>query len=173
MSAQIITPAQQQQVLRATTATLQQASELLGKSFAPIPVRFNLSGRAAGMYRVKQHEREIRYNPYLFFKYFDDNLANTVPHEVAHYVVDCCHGFKNVRPHGVEWRELMLMLGVEPTVTCRYDMSDIPQRRQRRIEYHCGCRAHQLSTIRHNRVQRGEARYHCKACRNALVLKSA
>ncbi len=53
-----------------------------------VPVRFELQGRAAGMYRVHKGERVIRYNPYIFSKYFDDSLANTVPHEVAHYITD-------------------------------------------------------------------------------------
>ncbi len=162
---------QQQQVRLATAATLQQISELLNKRLAPIPVYFNLSGRAAGMYRVAQDEREIRYNPYLFAKYFDDNLANTVPHEVAHYVADSLYGLKNIKPHGVEWQALMRMLGAEPSVTCRYDMAGIPQRRLQRIEYHCGCRSHQLTTIRHNKIQRGQARYLCKGCQNPLLLK--
>ncbi len=162
---------QQQQVLLATTATLQQVSERLNKTFDPIPVRFNLHGRAAGMYRVAQGGREIRYNPYLFAKYFDDNLANTVPHEVAHYVADLLYGWRSIKPHGVEWQALMRMLGAEPSVTCCYDMEGIPQRRQRRIEYHCGCRSHQLTAIRHNKIQRGQARYLCKECQSPLLLK--
>ncbi len=162
---------QQQQVLRATTATLRQLSERLNKTFPPIPVYFNLRGRTAGMYRVVRGEREIRYNPYLFAKYFDDNLANTVPHEVAHYVADSLYGGRNIKPHGVEWQVLMRMLGVEPSVTCRYDMEGIPQRRLPRIEYHCGCRSHQLTTIRHNKIARGQARYLCKSCLNPLLLK--
>lgn len=160
--------AQQQQVVDKTTAILQQLSELLGRTFAPIPISFNLRGRAAGMYRVKKGGREIRYNTAIFAKYFDDNLANTVPHEVAHYVIDCCYG-RRVRPHGIEWQELMLRLDVEPSVTCQYDMGDIPQRRLRRFDYHCGCRTHQITTIRHNKIERGQASYLCKVCKKPLL----
>lgn len=160
---------QQQQVIRATEYFIQLASELYDKPFENIPVRFDLRGRAAGMYRIKAREREIRYNPYLFAKYFDDNLANTVPHEVAHYIVDCRFGLRKVRPHGQEWKQLMVQFGVEPHVTCRYDMNGVPQRRQQRFEYRCGCRNHQLTTIRHNKMQRGESRYLCKTCRQPLA----
>ena len=163
-----ITLSQQQQVIEATAAYIQRAAELLSQDFSMIPVTFNLRGRAAGMYRVKQDQREIRYNPYIFSKYFEDNLSNTVPHEVAHYVVDCCYGLHKVRPHGEEWQQLMIAFGVEPSVTCRYDLSGVPQRRQRRFDYRCDCRAHQLSTVRHNKVQRGTGRYLCKACRQPL-----
>ena len=160
---------QQQQVVRATEHFIGVAGELLDRSFPIIPVHFNLRGRAAGMYRVRGSEREIRYNPYLFAKYFDDNLTNTVPHEVAHYIIDCCYGLRRVRPHGREWQQLMLKLGAEPEVTCRYDLSGVPQRRQQRFEYRCECRSHQLTTIRHNKVQRGNASYLCKVCRQPLA----
>ena len=161
--------AQQQQVIRATEHFIGVAAELLDKPFSIIPVHFNLRGRAAGMYRVRDREREIRYNPYLFAKYFDDNLTNTVPHEVAHYIIDCCYGLRRVRPHGREWQQLMRRFGVEPEVTCRYDLSGVPQRRQKRFEYRCECRSHQLTTIRHNKVQRGKASYLCKVCRQPLA----
>lgn len=165
---QPISQAQQQQVVAATADCIQRAAELLGREFSIIPVYFNLRGRAAGMYRVKQAQREIRYNPYLFAKYFADNLMNTVPHEVAHYAIDCCYGLRKVRPHGKEWQQLMVALGVEPSVTCRYDLSGVPQRRQQRFDYRCDCRTHQLTTIRHNKVQRGVGSYLCKACRQPL-----
>jgi len=163
-----LSPEQRQRVVEATRETIAQASELFGHAFAEIPVTFDLSGRAAGMYRVRGGRRVIRYNPYIFARYFSDNLANTVPHEVAHYIIDVSRGLRRVRPHGPEWRAVMTAFGAEPAVTCRYDLDGIPVRRQRRFSYRCACTTHSVSTVRHKRIQGERVRYHCRRCRTPL-----
>ncbi|MFQ5642788.1 MAG: SprT-like domain-containing protein [Thiogranum sp.] len=164
-----ISERQQAQVREATLACLHRAGELFRIELQPLPVSFDLSGRAAGMYRSGRGGRAIRYNPYLFAKYFDANLGITVPHEVAHYVTDRLYGLRNIRPHGVEWQTVMQALGAEPRATARYDLEGIPVRRQRRFSYRCDCNTYQLSSARHNRIRRGQASYHCRACGTALV----
>jgi SprT protein len=159
---------QRQRVVEATRATIAQAAALFGCEFAEIPVLFELRGRAAGMYRVRGGQRVIRYNPYIFARYFNDNLENTVPHEVAHYVTDVLYGLRRVRPHGPEWRAVMRAFGAVPTATCRYDLDGLPVRRQQRFSYQCSCTTHSLSTVRHNRVQGGRAYYSCRRCRAPL-----
>ena len=160
---------QQDQVVAATHTCIQYAEQFLERELPFLPVAFDLKGRAAGMYRVRNEQRQIRYNPYIFGKYFEDNLANTVPHEVAHYVTDMLYGLRNVRPHGTEWQAVMHKLGAEPSVTCRYDLAGIPLRRQRRFSYRCDCSSHAISTVRHNRVQRGLGNYVCRRCCKPLV----
>ncbi len=169
MTLEPITRAGQQQVVDATRECLDRAGRLLGRDFSLPAVAFDLQGRAAGMYRVHKRQRCIRYNPYIFAKYLADNLANTVPHEVAHYLTDMLYGLRNIRPHGREWQTVMGMLGAEPVVTCRYDLSGVPLRRQRRFSYRCACGPHAISTVRHNRVLSGSGRYVCRRCRSELV----
>jgi len=164
-----IDQSQQHQVVATTRETIQRAERLFECEFQIPFISFDLSGRAAGMYRVRRRRQEIRYNPYIFGKYFSDNLANTVPHEVAHYLADELFGARNIRPHGTEWQAIMCKLGAEPAVTCRYDLSGIPQRRQRRFDYSCSCSTYAISTVRHNRVQRGKGSYLCRQCRQPLV----
>jgi len=135
---------------------------------ASVAVTFDLTGSAAGMYRVHGAERVIRYNPYIFAKYFANNLAVTVPHEVAHYVTDRLYGLRNIRPHGVEWKTVMRSLGADPCVTASYDLSGVPVRRQRRFSYRCECSTHQLSSCRHNKIQRGQSSYLCRRCGSAV-----
>jgi SprT protein len=168
-----ISKQQQEQVCDATVDCLRRAGELFQIDFEPVPVCFDLTGRAAGMYRSSPGEHLIRYNPYIFAKYFDNNLGITVPHEVAHYITDQLYGLRNIRPHGVEWKAVMRALGAEPSATARYDLEGIPVRRQRRFSYRCDCNTHQLSTARHNRVRRGQASYYCRVCRTALVPDAA
>ena len=171
MTRSVVTPLSREQrrrVVEATCATIAQASELYDRGFAEIPVTFELRGRAAGMYVVRGGQRIIRYNPHIFARYFSDNLVNTVPHEVAHYVTEVLYGLRRVRPHGPEWRAVMRAFGVEPATTCRYDLDGIPVRRQRRYSYQCGCMTHSVSAVRHRRSQDGLARYHCRRCQKPL-----
>jgi len=162
---------QEIQVIDATQECLLQASDIHQTRFRSIEVRFDLKGRAAGMYRVQRRKRVIRYNPYLFAKYFDHNLQTTVPHEVAHYVTDMLFGLRNIQPHGKHWQAVMLSLGAEPHVTGDYDLAGIPVRRQRRFHYQCACSEHQVSSVRHNRVLRGDMKYLCRACRTEICYR--
>jgi SprT protein len=160
---------QRDQVRAVTLACLQRAESLFRLGHRPIPVRFDLAGRAAGMYRVSRRQAVIRYNPYIFARHFDHGLQATVPHEVAHYITDRLYGLAHVRPHGAEWQEVMRALGAEPRASARLDLSGIPRRRQRRFAYHCGCTTHQLSACRHRRVVGKTARYLCRRCGGELV----
>jgi len=160
---------QQLQVCHETLACLQRAERLFSLGHKPIPVLFDLVGRAAGMYRVARREVVIRYNPYIFARHFDHGLQTTVPHEVAHYITDRLYGIAYVRPHGREWQSVMRVLGAEARATSCMDLTGLPLRRQRRFAYRCACTTHQLSTVRHNRVTSGRARYHCRTCGSELV----
>ena len=168
----VIKPINRQQrsrVVEETYTYIDLASNLFNKKFSSIPVGFNLSGYSAGVYRLSGRLREIRYNPYIFAKYFEENLEATVPHEVAHYVVDLLYGMRNVRPHGVEWQQVMAAFGCEASRTCQFDLSGIPVRRQRRFTYKCNCSTHQISARRHNNIHRGKARYACTKCNSYLM----
>ena len=163
----------EQQVVAETERYLALAETIFLRRFSPVRVQFNLRGSSAGMFQVKKRECLIRYNPWLFAKYFEENLTGTVPHEVAHYVVHCLHGLHRVKPHGPEWRAVMAAFDADPSVTGDFDLGGIPTRRQRRFAYHCGCREHQVTTRRHNSVQRGEARYQCRKCDGELYYLGA
>ena len=158
----------QQRVCAVTDEYIARASQIFERELPPIPVMFDLRGRAAGMYKAHKRERVIRYNPYIFAKYFSDNLATTVPHEVAHYVVDMLYHAARVKPHGTEWQHVMLSLGAEPRATGNYDLSGIPVRKQKRHGYQCDCMTHQISSARHNRILAGTARYYCRRCQSSL-----
>lgn len=158
-----------QQVLEKTEWYIASAEEVLERSFDRIPVLFDLRGTTAGMFRANGREREIRYNPWIFAKYWEVNVEGTVPHEVAHYIVHEVYGPGRVKPHGQEWQALMQYFGADPEVTFKLDLDDIPQRRQRTHPYRCDCRDHEVSTTRHNRMLRGQGQYLCRYCNGRLV----
>jgi SprT protein len=168
---QTLNEAQQQEVILHTEAYISDAAGLYDVTLTPVAVHFNLAGRAAGMFRLRRDEAVIRYNPWIFARWYDEHLAHTVPHEVAHYVVTRLHRGRRVRPHGPEWRAVMQDFGVPPRVTCSHDpaeIADLPQRRMQRYDYACGCSHHRLSAVRHNRVARGQATYRCRRCHQPL-----
>ena len=159
---------QRTQVVCETVRYIHLAGELLQRPFAEVQVLFNLKGLAAGMYRVNRLGRCIRYNPFIFARYFEQNFATTIPHEVAHYIIDQVHGLRSVKPHGTEWRELMQMFDADTRRTALFDLEGFPARVYRHFAYQCDCNIHQLTSRRHNRIVRGRARYHCRRCGSVL-----
>ena len=158
-----------QEVLERTEFFVERAQQIFTRRFKRIPVHFDLSGTSAGMFKLEGKRGQIRYNPWIFAKYFDENLHDTVPHEVAHYIVHAVYGERRIKPHGLEWRYVMQEFGIDPAVTFDLDLDGVPQRRQRTHLYHCGCREHELSSTRHNRVQRRRGQYQCQVCGGLLV----
>lgn len=161
--------AQRRQVLERTEFFIASAEQLFERRFERIPVHFDLRGSTAGMFKLHGKHCQIRYNPWIFAKYFAENLHETVPHEVAHYIVHKLYVARRVKPHGVEWRRVMAAFGIDPAVTFDLCLDGVPQRRQRTHRYHCGCRVHELSSTRHNRVQRRRGQYQCQVCGGLLV----
>ena len=170
---------QQQQVIEKTHVYIGQAVDLFNIKNKTVEISFNLKGRSAGMYRVSRHKgwhftqakREIRYNSFIFSKYFDDNFNTTIPHEVAHYISDMLYGLKNIKPHGKEWKAIMQTFGANAAVTADYDLSGIPLKKQSLYTYQCSCREHQLSAIRHNKIKQRRYKYYCNNCKQALNYK--
>ena len=163
---------QQARAIVETQRYIDQASRLFQQNFPAIEVLFDLKGRAAGMYRVRRcgsrRQRQIRYNPWLFAKYWNDNFGNTIPHEVAHYIADLVYGADNIRPHGEEWKAIMGHFGATPNIRADYDLTGTPQRRNRYYRYRCRCGEVKLTAYRHNRIVRGQRRYFCRDCRQPL-----
>lgn len=156
-----------QQAIDQTRDLLQQAAPLTGKPLTLPPIRFNLRGKSAGQLRIDPHGAcTIRYNLALLDRHGEAFLRDTVPHETAHYVAYRLHG-RSIRPHGREWQQIMQLFGADPSRCHDYDVSDLGTRRLRTYPYHCGCGTQQLSSIRHNRIARGQ-RYLCRRCGEAL-----
>jgi len=164
---------QRNKVIAKTQFYIELANKQLQLQIDSIEIMFDLKGCSSGMFVVKQDRQYIRYNEIIFSHYFDDNLNNTVAHEVAHYVVFCLHGIRKVKPHGIEWKQVMALFEVKPEVTSSYDTSILPLHRQKQHRYSCACMTHQLSTTRHNKVQGKKAVYKCRKCRQSLRWNNA
>lgn len=163
---------QMSEITSQTQRCIELANTALQISAPMIEIHFNVSGAVWGYFVRRRAERYLRYNPFLFEKHFQEGLRDTIPHEVAHYMVDYGYPRKRLRPHGPEWRHVMSLLGVDnPSATHSTDLTGITQRRQRRFEYQCRCKTVQLSATRHNRIQSGQASYRCPRCGDMLKQK--
>lgn len=174
-----LNPQQQAKVIVETEKFIKLAAQYFNKDFPFIPVLFDLKGQTVGMYKRTSQKQVIRYNPAIFAKYFDDNVQVTVPHEVAHYIVDAYYRSgllnrlrnhrKSIRPHGAEWKALMKYFGADASRLANYSLEGIKRRRYRTVPYLCGCRTHALGIRRHNKVIKQQARYHCRRCGDGLT----
>jgi SprT protein len=160
---------EQRRVVAATEHYVLRAGAIFGRRFRQVPVLFDLGGRTAGMFKLVGRRGWIRYNPWIFGKYFEENLCDTVPHEVAHFVVHELYGSRGIKPHGRQWRGVMEHFGADQGVTFNLDLEGVPQRQQRTHPYRCGCRVHDVSSTRHNRVLRGQGSYYCRLCGGGLA----
>ncbi|WP_144431326.1 SprT family zinc-dependent metalloprotease [Aeromonas schubertii] len=150
-------------------ACFAQAEARLGRTFPRPLVRCDLRGRAAGTARLQSWE--LRFNPTLYVGNEAAFHTEVVPHEVAHLLVHALwgsgRGKSRVLPHGRQWQSVMQeIFALPPRVTHRFDLAPLAERT---FAYRCTCRDHALSVRRHSKVLRGEARYHCRACRSELV----
>ena len=157
----------QELVVARTRRLLRQVAHWLDIRIPDPDIRFDIRGRAAGQAKFgRAVPWVIRYNPVLLAGNTDAFLAETVPHEVAHLAAFARYGSR-IRPHGAEWRAIMDHFGAAPQRCHRYDVAGIAPRRLQEFSYHCGCRNHLLSSIRHNRIVAGKT-YLCRQCLGPL-----
>jgi len=105
--------------------------------------------------------------------YGDQYVNQTVVHEFSHAVQFV--NYPHSKSHGREFKMFMRFFGV-PTDRCHnYDLRQFkPTRKLRKpakkFEYVCACQTHWIGAVRHKNIQKG-SRFHCRTCRQPLVLK--
>ncbi|MGD8266124.1 MAG: SprT-like domain-containing protein [Chromatiales bacterium] len=161
---------QKKQVLAEVRHCIEKANRALGCNLSQPDIRFDLRGRAAGQFCLRQECLQLRFNSALFARYFEENLAQTVPHEVAHYLVYALYmraGRKRVKPHGPEWQSMMRLLDAAPVTRHNFSLDGLPVRREQRFAWRCDCRSHSIAKRTHLRMLRGEQRI-CITCGTLL-----
>lgn len=144
----------------------------LEQTLPPYEVLFNLRGRAAGQLRYNRGGQilikpVLRFNRILMDQNRSEFFKEVIPHELSHLAAYAHWGTK-ILPHGREWKWLMVeCFGLEPRVTHNFEVATRPRKI---VDYGCKCegRVHALTMIRHNRIQRGQNRYLCLACKGEL-----
>lgn len=147
-----------------------RARNFYGINLPAASIDFSLRGRCAGQARIDSGGATgLRINQQLLAENFEDFLRNTIPHEVAHLVVNWQSRNKRQRPrpHGPEWQAVMQScFGLEPRRCHNYRTTParvVP----RSFLYSCNCRDHLLTSIMHNKISRSYQAL-CKTCRTPL-----
>lgn len=119
--------------------------ELHGK----VELKLDLKGRAAGeaIHYLDTDQYVIRINPALSLDFI---LSDTLPHEVAHVLQGA---FGSKLDHGRAWEFYCKQLG--GTGLMYHTQPLEPSRKMRQWKYIVGGSEVIMSTIRHNRVQKG------------------
>lgn len=135
-------------------------------------VTFDLKGMAAGQavaYRNGESS-EIRINPVILSENVDDVIRQVVPHEVAHVAVRKIYGWhRNVKPHGIEWKNMMHILGVPAITRHKYNVKNAVVRNTKYYVYKCVCNTYTISSVRHNKQTSGLASYTCPNCGDGII----
>ena len=118
----------------------------------------------------------IALNRGLFERYLEENLRETVLHELAHLVVyygkerGAWGRRRSIRSHGPEWQNVMRQwFAIEPERLHSQSVDHLVIRRQTRWPYRCRCKTWRLTTVRHNKIQQKGVSYHCRSCGDDLV----
>lgn len=140
---------------------LQLAETYFNRSFSEPTINFQLKGVKAGVAYLERNE--IRFNPTMLTENPDEFIKQVVPHELAHLL--CYQLFGQVRPHGKEWSTIMTEV-FHLSAEIYHQFSTANSRKT--FIYHCQCQTHELSTVRHNKIQRGKVQYLCRFCHSPL-----
>jgi SprT protein len=150
--------------------TEEQARQHYNISLPDAGIDYSLRGRCAAQARVDRNGQTfLRINLQLLSENLDDYLKQTVPHEIAHLVVNWQHRHKRQRPrpHGKEWQGVMRhCYSLEP-IRCHNYRTTPARVVPRNALYRCNCREHHLTRIMHNKISRS-SRALCKACHAPL-----
>jgi SprT protein len=137
-------------------------------------VEFTLRGKVAGCVSFNGDDAHINFNKVLLQENFDDFIEQTIPHEVSHYIVFKLYGhqYNKTRTrrvvHGPDWKYTMRFFGCDPKLYHSYSTKNSTVRKLKTFTYRCSCSEVELTSIRHNRVQKGTAKYRCSKCKTRL-----
>lgn len=155
--------------------SLYNRSPLKQKALPPISLSLTLSGsRILGKARLEQNKRSATI--YVHEKAYQQNrqmyIKNIFAHEFAHIITLLLHN-RYIRPHGSEFKQVCCALFPDnwqevSKATLRHGFSLKTKRTYKKHRYSCACGEILLTSIRHNRIQKGKSLYRCRRCGETL-----
>lgn len=161
----------QQQAEAAIHQAEERARNFYGIQLPKAAIDYSLRGRCAGQARIDCNGATcLRINQQLLAENFDDFLKHTIPHEVAHLVVNWQARKKRQRPrpHGPEWQAVMQQCYGLEAHRCHAYQTTPARVVPRAFLYTCNCREHRLTSIMHNRISRSYQAL-CRSCKSPLT----
>lgn len=140
---------------------LQVAEQNSGIALEVPEIDLSLKGYQAG--QAFPAKWLLRFNAEMAEQDQEKFIHEVTAHEVAHLVT---YKIWKTLDHGADFCKVMSWFNVKAK-RC-HNFAAEPSRKIRRFEYRCSCSSHQLSSIRHNRIQRGNT-YQCRFCKETLL----
>ena len=130
-------------------------------------IDFTLRGTTGGT--AHSGKNMINLNKILLLENFDLYQVRTIPHEIAHIVVDKFFGYQR-QSHGKCWKFVMKSLfGLEPSRCHSMDTTNSMVRNTKQFEYACDCEASfYMGAFRHNKMLKGYVVYRCGKCQGVV-----
>lgn len=130
----LLTPELRKKVEAKTRECLKIAEKHFKVKFEMPEIRYDIKSWVGGL--AISPDFIMRLNLILLVENEEHYLATTVPHEVAHLINRRVNkpapGKKKLMPHGKEWKEVMALMKVAPTVKHSYDVSSIEKSKKRK-----------------------------------------
>ena len=168
----------QREAVEAVRYYIDLANEIYGLKLDIPEISFNMVGQNGGRFKGNISECKVIYNRILLEENGKAFIDQTVPHEIAHYIVYKRYGCKFMRPktiksHGYEWQKIMKDFGCKINRCHNFDTSNSEQGRRGRTQskyiYGCACQEHELGETRHRRIQYEGAIYTCRKCKTKIT----
>lgn len=124
---------------------------------------FKKKGSVGGSAYLAQNLIQLNSQLTLHFK--APFLEEVIPHELAHLIAFQIYG--KVKPHGKEWQAIMQHVFYKAPKRTHSFL--LPQALKKTVAYHCQCKTHALSLIRHHKIENKNAIYCCTLCHSPLI----
>ena len=125
----IETPAEMAELMRECIDVTNHYIDLVNERFClhldHMKILFSLRSGTAGKALIGRNT--ILYNPTLLRENPETFLRQTAGHEVIHHAAYSKYGW-NITSHGFEWKNMMMMMGLEPRRCHNYDTSHVPSK---------------------------------------------
>lgn len=125
------------------------------------------SALGKALYR-SEYDMTVQFSVPLWPRTPQSERLNTIVHEACHIIARYLNrNRRRIQPHGIEWKRAMRRAGFKPERCHSIDNRDLKRKPAKRYTYACNCRTHELSGVRHGRIQRGGG-YTCNKCKGTL-----
>jgi predicted SprT family Zn-dependent metalloprotease len=140
-----------QAFITAVNAKMAEANARYNTNIVPI-ITFYSRGKALGMAGQRGQFFILKFNIEACDRYWDEQVNDTIPHEIAHLI---CFATGLGKNHNYGWKRVCASLGGKPERTCR-EVKLTPARRTRRFEYVLQSgRVWMATSMKHLKVQNG------------------
>lgn len=167
-------------ILQKVEESFKKAEAFYGKTFSrPDEYIWKRNGSVAGFCRHSPRKKAFMFQLDLAEKNMDDYINQVVPHEVAHYIQFEHYGYYNNKPHGRQWKFVMVQVMGIPAIRCHeYDLGETKTRQFKKVVYVCDCQEFSVTLKLHNKMQHmigliGKSGRFCRNCKGSLRLKDA